>query len=294
MSDETRFISRLREIASSKAARNLADDCAVVEIGRETLILTHDTLVEGVHVMRGMNAEDIAWRLVATNVSDLAAKGAAPIGALLGHSLGNDDPAFVEGLALATEHFGLPLLGGDTVAIPAGSARVWGMTAIGRATHCPVPSRTGARPGNGIFVTGELGAAMMAFEALRDRTGADSAAYRRPKARLDEGRALAPLVTAMMDISDGLLLDAWRMGSASGSTMAIDSAAVPIAVPEDRRADALRWGDDYELLFTAPTDFALPCDAQRIGTVRSGQIPLLLDETPQADPAGLGYQHSLS
>src|SRR5690606_37711152 len=99
--------------------------------------------------------------------------------------------------------------------------------------------------------TGTLGAAMIGFEALRDGTGADSTAYRRPLARLAEGEALAPLVTAMMDVSDGLLLDASRLAEASGVTLALDCAAVPVSA-ESRRDEAMRWGDDYELLFTLP------------------------------------------
>jgi thiamine-monophosphate kinase len=146
-------------------------------------------------------------------------------------------------------------------------------------------------PGDTIYVTGKLGAAMLGYEALRDGAGEDSTAYRRPMARLPEGQALAPVVSAIMDISDGLLLDAWRMGRASDVTMAIDSGAVPIAAPEDRRMDALRWGDDYELLFTAPANAAIPVKAARIGTVlEKGDEPLLLDG---AVPRGrLGFEHS--
>ncbi len=289
---ELAFIERLRSLVPlSEGARKLEDDAAILEMGGETLVLTHDCMVEGIHVLPDMDAADIAWRLVASNVSDLAAKGASPCGALLGHSLGKTDAAFVNGLTEALKHFEMPLLGGDTVRVPERSAHVWGMTAIGRATHAPVPSRCGAQVGDGLYVTGALGAAMMGFEALRDGTGADSSAYRRPRARQAEGQALAPLVTAMMDISDGLLLDAWRMGTASGVTMAIDSADVPIAVLETRRDDALRWGDDYELLFTAPADTGFPCPVHRIGTVRTGKVPLELDGEPIVDPQGLGYQH---
>lgn len=292
MSAELDFLVMLREGAPlGPGARGLIDDAALIELGEITLVLTQDTMVENVHVLKGMESNDIAWRLVAANVSDLAAKGAEPVGALLSHSTSPDDAAFVAGLSLALNAYGVPLLGGDTVRMPDGSARVWSLTAIGRATHAPVPSRCGAQVGDGLYVTGALGAAMMGFEALRDRTGADSSAYRRPQARLAEGQALAPLVTAMMDISDGLLLDAWRMGTASGVTMAIDSASVPIAVPEDRRDEALRWGDDYELLFTAPADTGFPCPVHRIGAVRTGKVPLELDGEPIADPEGLGYQH---
>ena len=133
---------------------------------------------------------------------------------------------------------------------------------------------------------------MLGFEALRDGTDADSTAYRRPLARLSEGQALAPLVTAMMDVSDGLLLDAWRLAEASEVSLAIDGAAVPIVAPEERRFDALRWGDDYELLFTLPAGTEPPVPATRIGTVEPrGFAPLFLDGEPIANRAGLGYEH---
>jgi thiamine-monophosphate kinase len=155
-----------------------------------------------------------------------------------------------------------------------------------------VPSRGGAQLGDALYITGSVGGAMVGFEALRDGTGEDSTAYRRPNARLSEGYGLAPAVSAMMDVSDGLLLDAWRLAEASGVSLAIDSAAVPIAAPEHRRLDALRWGDDYELLFCAPAGLLLPVPASRIGTVEPrGFAPLFLDGEPITHPEGLGYQH---
>jgi thiamine-monophosphate kinase len=291
MTAESAFIAALQALALHPAARGLADDCAVLEVGGETLVLTHDMMVEGVHWLAGQDPADVAWKLLATNLSDLAAKGAEPIGVLLGYILGTNDARFAEGLGQALTHFGVPLLGGDTVS-SGGAAQTLGLTALGRATTRPVPSRSGARAGDTVWVTGPLGAAMLGFEALRDGTDADTAAFRRPVPRLAEGRALAPLVTAMMDISDGLLLDAMRMAQASGVTIAIDAHAVPLApaLPPARRRDAMAWGDDYELLFTLPAGILPPAPAFRIGTVtEAGPDPVLLDGTA---PAGqLGYQH---
>lgn len=287
--EEAGFIAALRALASDPAARGLADDAAVLEFGGEALVLTHDSMVEGRHWLLGQDMADVAWKLVAVNLSDLAAKGAEPLGVLIGHTLGDGDTRFVAGLSEVLEHYRVPLLGGDTVA--GDGPRTLGCTAIGRATHRPVPSRSGARPGDAIWITGVLGAAMLGFEALRDRTGGDSRAYRRPAPRLGEGQALAPLATAMMDISDGLLLDAWRMAGASAVTFALDSAAAPVADPA-RLEDCLRWGDDYELLFTAPDGHSLPVPAQRIGTVTPrGEAPVLLDGTALVGSTGLGYQH---
>lgn len=141
-------------MAGDPAARGLADDCAVLEIGGEALVLTHDTMVEGVHFLSDQSAEDIAWKLVASNMSDLAAKGAKPVGVLLSYQLGADDAGFLRGLEAALARYGAALLGGDTVA--ANGPRTFGLTAIGKATHLPVPSRSGARPGDKLWITGPV------------------------------------------------------------------------------------------------------------------------------------------
>lgn len=293
MAGELAFIEALRRIAGHPGARRLDDDCAVVEFGGETVVLTHDMMIEGIHYLPDQDAADIAWKLVATNMSDLAAKGAEPVGVLLGYMLGRDDTRFLAGLEEALAHYGAPLLGGDTVAAP--GAQALGLTAIGRATHRPVPSRGGAKAGDVLYITGPVGAAMLGLEALRSgprSDPADSLAYRRPQALLAEGQALAPHVGAMMDVSDGLLLDAARLARASGVTLAIDSTSVPIATPANRRAEALRWGDDYQLLFTALPGVALPIEAYRIGeALASSAAPLLLDGQALRESDGLGYQH---
>lgn len=247
-------------------------------------------MIEGRHWLSGQNMADVAWKLVATNLSDLAAKGAQPLGVLLSYTLGEDDEGFLAGLHETLDHYGTSLLGGDTVS-NGGGARTLGLTAIGRVGLGPVPGRSGARIGDSVFVTGQIGAAMLGFEALRDGTGADATAYTRPLARLPEGQALASKVTAMMDISDGLLLDAFRMAEASEVSLALDSKAVPVAAP-DRRLDCLTWGDDYELLFTLPSGAEPPIPATRIGQVEArGYAPLFLDGEPITNPQGLGYVH---
>ncbi|MBF9150670.1 thiamine-phosphate kinase [Novosphingobium jiangmenense] len=290
MSKELALIEALRALAPHPAARGLADDCAVLPFGGETLVLTHDMMVEGVHWLPGQDMADVAWKLVATNLSDLAAKGAEPVGVLLGFTLGEEDARFVAGLGEALQAFGVPLLGGDTVS--ANGPRSLGLTALGRATCSPVPSRSGSRPGDRLWLTGPVGAAMLGFEALRDGMTGDSAAFRRPTPRLEEGRALAPMATAMMDVSDGLLIDAARMAQASGVTFAIDSEAVPFppALPASRRDEAMRWGDDYELLFTLPADANPPTAAHCIGVARAAMpSPVIVDG---AVPHGnLGYMH---
>jgi thiamine-monophosphate kinase len=233
----------------------------------------------------------VAWKHLATNLSDLAAKGAEPVGVLLGYGLAEDNARFAEGLGEALAHFGVPLLGGDTVCSP--GAQTVGLTALGRATCSPVPGRSGARAGDGVWITGAVGAAMLGFEALSSGNATiDTSAYRRPLPRLAEGQALAPLVSAMMDVSDGLLLDASRMAEASGVTFALDPALIPVpaGLPPERARAAMAWGDDYELLFTLTPGTLPPCPAHPIGKVIvRGPDPLLLGG--EAPSGRLGFEH---
>ena len=116
-------------------------------------------------------------------------------------------------------------------------------------------------------------------------------AYARPLARVAEGAALAPHVTAMMDVSDGLLLDAFRMAEASEVSIAIDTAACPVADPA-RRMECLGWGDDYELLFTLPAGVSCPVNARQIGKVEPrGFASLFVDGEAITNAQGLGYTH---
>ncbi|HEX2793430.1 MAG TPA: thiamine-phosphate kinase [Croceicoccus sp.] len=296
---EDGFIAALRAIATTPGARGLADDAAELALDGATLVLTHDMMVEGIHWLPGQDLADMAWKLVAVNLSDLAAKGARPLGLLLGYTLGDADAdaRFAAGLAEAVCAFGVPLLGGDTVSAPAGSARSIGLTAIGAATRTPSPARADAAPGHTLWVTGPLGAALAGFEAMQaGDNGTASLPYRRPQPLLAEGEALAPHVGAMMDVSDGLLLDAWRMAEASGTTIAIDCAMVPIhSALTGREYEAMTWGDDYQLLFTLPADTPCPIAAHRIGMVLArGTHPLLLDGVPPPAHRKLGYRHAAS
>jgi thiamine-monophosphate kinase len=286
--NEAQFLSVLRALPLHPGARGLGDDCAVIDLGEESIVLTTDMMTQGTHYRAGADMADVAWKLVAVNLSDLASKGAEPVGVLLGYTLNTDDARFLEGLAEALTAFGVPLLGGDTIA--AAAANTLCITAVGRATHRPVPSRSGAKPGDGVYVTGTLGCAMLGFEGAREH----GAAFDRPVPRLAEGRALAPHVSAMMDVSDGLLLDGWRMAEASSVTFLLTPDAVPVADPA-RRDECVRWGDDYELLFTAPEGTALPAPATRIGMVLERQnAPLIFGNEAFASPDNLGYRHGQS
>lgn len=263
---EADFIARLRAIATDPAARGLADDAAVLG----DMVLTHDMIVEGVHFLPDERPQDVAWKLVAVNLSDLAAKGAVPVGVLLGYSLAGDeawDIAFADGLDIVLRRYGLPLLGGDTVGVPAGAPRSFGLTAIGRAPAEGAPSRSGMRPGDQLWVSGTIGNAGVGL-AMRlgeiDPNETCLAAYSRPQPQLTLGQALVPHVHAMMDVSDGLLIDAGRMAAASGCEVTLMMETVPLSAallavrPDvlDTRLAAATAGDDYQLLFAADADEA--------------------------------------
>ena len=278
----------------------------MLEVGGETLVLTHDMIVEGVHFLPGDPPADVAWKLVAVNLSDLAAKGARPLGVLLGFTLGDEgwDKAFAGGLAAALAAFDIPLLGGDTVAAP---ARVLGLTAVGRAAG-PVPSRGGARPGDLLWVSGTIGDAGAGLRAAKGEIEAPQLIerYRNPRPRLEAGERLAPLVTAMMDVSDGLLIDASRMAAASACGIEIEIDSIPLseaflAACGAARLDAATAGDDYELLFAAAPDDApdllalaeeIGLPFSRIGRFVAGAGLTLSEEgKPVPLPPRLGFEH---
>ena len=301
MALETDFIAALKAIATDPAARGLADDAAVLG----DLVLTHDMIVEGVHFLPTDSPHDIAWKLVAVNLSDLAAKGAVPLGVLTGAALTADadwNAQFVKGLGIALAHWDVPLLGGDTVAMPKGAPRAFGLTALGRASG-QVPARSGGRVGDTLYVVGVIGDAGLGLAIAQGKlTGPDKlrAAYTRPLPLLAEGRAFAPHINAMMDVSDGLLIDAQRLGVASGTGVAINLDALPLSdearlFGEDRaaRLRAATAGDDYALLFAASGD--LPLDlppATAIGRLTDGAGLRLYDQGIEiALPATLGWLH---
>jgi thiamine-monophosphate kinase len=304
MTTESAFIAMMRQIATDPAARGLNDDAAIIDLGSETIIITHDMMAEGVHWLPSADAADVAWKLVSVNLSDLAAKGAVPLGLMLGFMLGDQDwdRRFAVGLEEALLHYGVALLGGDTVG-RAGDKRSLGMTAIGKASHRPVPARSGARTGDILYVTGTLGDALAGYEfAEADLDGPPTlmAAYHRPVALLQNGQALAPHVSAMMDVSDGLLLDASRMALASGLALNIDLEAIPLSPAycqcrgdtKDSRMQAASWGDDYQLLFAAPEGAEFSVLATAIGRfAHGGGLSLRYRGEGYALPPSLGYQH---
>jgi thiamine-monophosphate kinase len=307
-SSEFAFIDRLRLIATDPAARGLDDDVAVIG----DLVLTHDMIAEGVHFLPEDPPASVGWKLVAVNLSDLAGKGAEPVAALMGVTLGGDsewDERFLAGVSAACETYGLSLVGGDTIALPPGAPRVLSLTAVGRG-GARIPSRSDGFPGDALWVVGTLGDAGLGLQALRiddEAAGPLVEAYRRPVPQLAAGRLLAPHATAMMDISDGLLLDVTRLAAASNCGASIDLDSLPISrafVADnggDRRArlQAATGGDDYALLAALPAGFdplslSLPARTilARIGTLTDGEGIKLFDKVGEVPlPEQLGYEH---
>jgi thiamine-monophosphate kinase len=306
---ERDFIARLRRKARSPAARGLLDDVALLD----GLVLTHDTIAEGVHYLPKDPPASVGWKLMAVNLSDLAAKGARPAGALLSLTICGDgewESLFLDGVEAAAETYGLPLIGGDTIALRPGSPRVLGLTAIGRAGP-NMPHRSGAQHGDLLWAVGTIGdssAGLARLQADPRATGVLVDIYRRPMPLLAAGQVIAPHARASMDVSDGLLLDAWRMAEASGRGLAIDIDAVPLSaafVTErgsgiDARLFAAAGGDDYALLFALrpeldPFTLSLPSGTTmtRIGTFVEASVGLTLtsEGRPIPLPETLGYEH---
>jgi thiamine-monophosphate kinase len=307
---EREVIARLRRIATSPEARGLLDDVAV--LGR--LIVTHDTIAEGVHFLSSDPAASVGWKLVAVNLSDLAAKGATPAGALLSLTItssGKWELDFLSGIEAACESYGLPLIGGDTIGLPDGAPRVLGLTAFGHAGE-RVPDRAGGQPGDSLWLVGTLGdsaAGLAQLQRNRNALGPLIEVYRRPVPLLSAGQALAPRANAMMDVSDGLLLDAHRLAEASRSRVRIhlDSLPLSAAFIEERGRDrearlfAATGGDDYALLAALPpsvdpSTLSLPkgTTIERIGTLEAGPpaVRLFYEGRPVSLPERLGFEHS--
>ena len=309
---ESEIIARLRRFATHEAARGLLDDAALLG----GLVITHDSIAEGVHFFPFDPPTSVGWKLVTVNLSDLAAKGATPAAALLSLTIAGDgqwEDEFLTGVEAACESYGLPLIGGDTIALPPGSPRVLGLTAIGNAGE-KVPSRSGGEAGDRLWVIGIIGEAAAGLEQLlvdRRAVGSLVDVYRRPVPLLAAGAALAPHAKAMMDVSDGLLLDTLRLAQASGCTATIDLDALDLSEAFVRlcgddleaRLFAATGGDDYALLAALPdgidpSTLSLPSGTRMacVGILTAGEPAIRLTSGGQAIalPERLGHEHRSS
>jgi thiamine-monophosphate kinase len=300
---------------------SLLDDVAIIPgPPGEEYVLKTDAIVEGVHFLPEDPADQVAQKLLRVNLSDLAGKGATPVGYLLTTALPPDrDEAwlerFAQGLARDQKEFGIALLGGDSVAT-AGPVTL-SVAAVGRVRAGETVLRSGAKPGDTVFVSGTLGDGALGLKALRGELPGLGPAhrdfladrYRLPRPRLRLGLSLVGIAHAMMDISDGLVADLGHICENSGVGAVVEEGRLPLS-PAARAAIAshasllvapLTGGDDYELLFTAAADavdaiarIARERDAPvtAIGRIEPGRGVRVIDEkgAPIAIADG-GYRH---
>jgi thiamine-monophosphate kinase len=315
--DEFDVIARLfAPLATDPAARALADDAALLG----DLVITTDAIVEGVHFLANDPIETVARKALRVNLSDLAAKGAAPLYYLLtlawpaGRRAGQLD-GFAAGLAHDQRTFALSLLGGDTTSTD--GPLVVAVTMLGKA-GLATPARAGAAPGDELWVSGSIGDGGLGLAALRGEIFApEDFDYLVGRYRLPEPRvALAPLIAAeahaAMDLSDGLAADARKLAAASGVAAEIDAERMPLSdaaarwlaqrEPAKGLAALAGFGDDYEILFAAsPARAGAIAEAARqagapvvrIGKIKAGHgVEVLHAGAPLALGPG-GYAHRI-
>ncbi len=272
-------------------------DCAVVAAGSGAVLLKVDQLIRGTHFRPDTPTDLVARKAIARAVSDIAAAGGSPIAALVAATLPADDShadALFDAMASWARRFGCPLVGGD-IATAQGEPMVLSVTVVGlpHPTRGPV-LRSGARPGDAVYVTGSLGGSF-------DRaTGLGRHLTFEP--RLAESRWLCDTLGAglhaMMDLSDGLGRDGARLAAASGARLRLDAVSIPRSQGVESWRGAVSDGEDYELLFTAPAGVPPQCPATgtpitRIGTVQVGAGCVPLDRGQEIAISAMGWEHGL-
>jgi thiamine-monophosphate kinase len=309
------LIARIRDRCAHRrgdVALGIGDDAALLDVpaGRQLVACT-DTLVAGVHFPAATAPEDIGWKSLAVNLSDLAAMGADPAWALLALTLPEADVAFAEcfadGFAALADKHVVALIGGDTTQGPLSVT----VTALGMVPAGGALPRAGARAGDGVFVTGTLGDASWALKLLlagESVPAALRARLDRPGPRIAAGLALRGIASACIDVSDGLLADLNHVCAGSRVGAEIEADALPVS-PElaaafdarTRRDLALSGGDDYELCFTAPPVLEeeivgklarAGCGATRIGHIVAGSgVRVLGADAHEIEVVHAGWEH---
>lgn len=256
------------ESENGRILLGIGDDCAVVEVAADRkLLMSIDTLVEGVHFLPGCDPDVLGWRSLAVNISDLAAMGADPWCFTLALTLPRADAfwlaGYSRGLFRLAQRYGMQLIGGDTTRGPLTLT----LQVQGTIAGSPL-TRSGAKPGDLVLVSGTLGDAAAALRFLdlpREAYSAPQQFLRRryeyPEPRVAIGQKLRGLATAAIDVSDGLLADLGHICQRSGVGAWIDPTRLPLSraiqseLPEDDALQcALEGGDDYELCFTLPPE----------------------------------------
>lgn len=268
--NEWEWIDRIR----ARVGPVIGDDCAILDGG---LLATADAFVEGVHFRRewaSWNA--IGQKMAEAAISDICAMGGAPDSILA--TLSTNDPSAAPELLDGILSSGVPLVGGDTTS---GPVTVVSLTVLGRAER-PV-RRSGARGGDGVYVSGALGGSLAGLRSLESGLGLLDPEHRflHPRARRDLARAWGAKASAMIDISDGLSNELHHIAKMSNARIEIDSKSIPIFAGTDVET-ALASGEEFELLATSPHELGI-----RIGTVRQGS-GVYIDGRPLG---ATGYTH---
>ncbi|MGC2108927.1 MAG: thiamine-phosphate kinase [Candidatus Korobacteraceae bacterium] len=283
---EKQLIQRIRRAAAGRgehrAGYGIGDDCAVLKIprGHEALVTT-DFSLEGIHFRREWHPpESVGHRCLARGLSDIAAMGGTPVAAFLSLALPADLPQnwvdrFIKGLLKLAARYSVPLAGGDTAQSPDGilaDIMVLGSVPAGKAIL-----RSGARPGDMIYVTGALGSSVAALHQLRDGKKLRPSSHLRhfyPDPRIAVGQFLREkkLATAMIDISDGLSTDLAHLCDESKTGAVVYVDALPVLPAKDGLALALHGGEEYELLFTARPERRIPKQIAGVPVTRMGEI----------------------
>jgi len=293
----------------------IGDDCAVLQLppAHEALVTT-DFSLEGIHFRRDWHPPEIVGhRCLTRGLSDIAAMGGEPVAAFLSLALPRDlsqawVARFLKGFLKLARQFRVPLAGGDTAESPAGILA--DIVVLGSIPRGKAILRSGARPGDRIYVSGELGAAAATLQSLRrgkKLRAADFPRHFRPVPRLELGRILREkqLASAMIDLSDGLSTDLAHICEESGVGAHIQAEAIPRARIDKSGQEvdlqfALHGGDDYELLFTAPGRQRLPrkiagVPITQIGQITRGKQVFLLDQHGERrNFAPQGWEHFTS
>ena len=275
-------------------AHGIGDDAAVLQVQPgQQLVASTDATIEGVHFRRGwLTGDEIGGRAAAAALSDLAAMGAAPLGLLLALALPDgwrgELAAIAGGVGRVASAVGCPIVGGNIASAPALSLTI---TVLGQAAQPLL--RTGARPGDIIFVTGALGgpgAALRALQAGTPMSRAQRARFASPVPRVAEGQWLAAHgATSAIDISDGIVGDAGHVARASGVTLEIEGRLVPLLEGVSTE-DALTSGEEYELLVTAPGTLDTAAFERAFGTrlTRIGLVTAVQDVPVRVAGAAAG------
>jgi thiamine-monophosphate kinase len=292
----------------------VGDDAAVLACDG-LVAVTVDTLVAGIHFPDGMAPHLLGYRLMAVNLSDLAAMGAQPRWATLALTLPSADELWLDGFSRGlfelAERFGVSLVGGNLTRGPLNLT----LQLMGRVERARMLTRSGGHVGDDIYVTGTLGDGAAGVTLINERVatppGSAAAALKerfyRPQPRVAAGLALGPLATAAIDVSDGLLADLGHLCKASACGATIDVEKVPVSAelltlfpPQEVLTHALGGGDDYELCFTAPPSRAEEIEAamescgtpvRRIGQLIPGQAVVCRRDGEPFTPTVRGYRH---